>query len=283
MAQSTHIPRRIVDIRIGESSGVAQGFGDRDKKQPWCWFKVMSWMEKKPNEAKVKITNLSESTINSLERPGLVLQINAGFDVPGLLFRGSISKDGVATTNQGQDWITEISAADGRRAYRDALFTETYPPAYPVISILNAIAVAMNKPLTIASTIAPQVRTQLNSVKTPTGWTFSEKARDALDRILGPFGLSWGIVSGVVYIFDPFVPLPGNAPLITPTGGGHGSPKRTKKGINLPTDLDPRIQTGRAFAAQFRMVRGEYIAEQVEHEGDSDGTVWRTQAKGRKV
>lgn len=278
MAQSTHIPRRIVDIRIGESSGAARSFTEL-----FCWFNVKSWMEKKPNEAKVKIYNLSESTINSLERPGLVLQVNAGFDVAGQLFQGSISKDGVATTNSGPDWITEISAADGRRAYRDALFTETYPPAYPVLAILNAIAAAMNKPLTIAATITPPVRTLLNQTKTPTGWTFSEKARDALDRVLGPFGLSWGIVSGVVYIFDPFIPLPGNAPLITPTGGLHGSPKRTKKGINITSDLDPRIQTGRAFAVQARLVRGEYIAEQTEHEGDTWGTVWRTQAKGRKV
>lgn len=283
MAQSAHIPRRVVDIRIGEAGGAAQGFGDRTKQQPWCWFSVKGFRTKKPNEAKVKITNLSESTINSLERPGLVLQVNAGFDVAGQLFQGSISRDGVSTTNSGTDWITEITAADGRRAFNDTPFSRTYPAAYPVLIILNDIAAAMGKPLTIASTISQAVRTQLNNTKTPTGWTFLEEASDAMDRILGPFGLGWGIISGVAYIYDPFLPLPGNAPLITPGGGLHGSPKRTKKGINFSDDLDPRIQVGRAVAVKARMVRGEYIAEQVEHEGDSDGTVWRTQCNGRKI
>jgi hypothetical protein len=278
MVQSVHIPRRIVDIRIGTATGAARSFAEF-----FCSFSVKWWASKKPNEAKVRIYNLSESTINSLERPGLVLQVNAGFDVAGQLFRGSISKDGVATTNSGPDWITEISAADGRRAYRDAIFSRSYPAGYPVQVILNDIAAAMNKPLTIATTIPPAVRTQLNSTAIPTGWTFLEKARDALDRILGPFGLTWGIISGTLYIFDPFQPLPGNAPLITPEGGLHGSPKRTKKGIKFTADLDPRIQAGRAVAVKARMVSGTYIAQEGSHEGDTWGTVWRTQCNGRKV
>lgn len=278
MVQSFHIPKRIVDIRIGESSGAARSFAEF-----YCSFNVKSWRGKKPNEAQVRIYNLSESTINSLEKPGLVIQVNAGFDVAGQLFQGSISKDGVATTNSGPDWITEISAADGRRAYRDAKFAKSYPAGYPVLVILNDIAAALGKPLSIAPTIPGPVRTQLNSTTIPTGWTFLDKARDAMDRVLAPFGLGWGIISGVAHVYDPFAPLPGNAPLITPTGGLHGSPKRTKNGIKFEADLDPRIQTGRAVAVQARLLKGEFVAEEVEHEGDTWGTVWRTQCNGRKV
>lgn len=278
MVQSTHIPLRIVDIKIGSATGAARSFTEF-----FCSFFIKSWRDKKPNEAKVKIYNLSESTINSLELPNLVIQVNAGFDVAGQLFRGSISKDGVATTNSGPDWITEISAADGRRAYRDAVFSQSYPAGYRVLLILNDLAAAMNKPLTIAATIPPPIRAALQSATIPTGWTFVEKARDALDRILGPFGLSWGIISGTVYIYDPFQALPGNVPLITPSGGLHGSPKRTKKGIRFTCDLDPRIQVGRGVSVQARMVKGVYVAEEVTHEGDTWGTVWRTQCAGRKV
>ncbi len=270
MVQSIHIPRRLVDIRIGEASGAARSF-----TAFYCEFNVKSWRGKKPNEAKVKIYNLSEATARSLEQPNLVVQVNAGFDVAGQLFRGSITKDGVATTNSGPDWVTEISAADGRRAYRDAVFSRSYPAGYPLQVIISDIAAAMNKPITYSAPVP--------SGGSLTGYTFVGKARDALDELLAPFGLSWGIISGTIYIFDPFQPLPGNVPLITPQGGLHGSPKRTKKGIRFTTDLDPRIQAGRGVVVQARMVRGTYIAEEVTHDGDTWGTTWRTQCNGRKV
>lgn len=278
VALSLHVPKRIIDIRIGEASGAARSFVEFD-----CGFHVKWWMSKKPNEAKAKIYNLSPSTINSLERPGLVLYVNAGLDVAGQLFRGAISKDGVNTTSSGPDWITEISAADGRRAYRDTIFSRSYPSGYPVINMVNDIAAAMGKPLTIAATIAPPVLAQLNSVAAPTGWVFSELAAAAMDRVLGPFGLSWGIISGTLYIFDPFVVLPGNAPLITPESGLHGSPKRTKKGIRFTTELDPRIQAGRGVVVKSRMISGTYIAQEGSHEGEDRTSKWITQCHGRKV
>ena len=278
MAPSLHIPKRVIDIRIGEASGVARSFVESD-----CGFNVKWWMSKKPNEAKAKIYNLSPSTINSLERPGLVLYVNAGLDVAGQLFRGAISEDGVNTTSSGPDWITEIDAADGRRAYRDTTFSESYPAGYPVIKMINAIAAAMGKPLTISSTISAPVLAQLNSVNSPTAWTFSELAAAAMDRVLGPFGLSWGIISGVNYIFDPFVALPGNAPLVTPDSTLHGSPKRTKKGIRFTSELDPRIQPGRGVVVQSRMVSGTYIAQEGSHEGEDRTPKWITQCHGRKV
>ncbi len=278
MAQATRIPLRIVDIRIGDPSGAARSFTDF-----WASFSVKSWSSKKPNECRVRIHNLSESTINWLEAPNRVIQVNAGFDVAGQLFRGTISRDGVSTTNSGPDWITELVAADGRRAFRDVVFAQSYPAGYRVLLILNAIGAAMEKPISIASTIAPSVRAQLESTTIPTGWTFLEKARDALDKVLAPFALSWGIVSGVLYIFDPFQPLPGNAPLITPEAGLHGSPKRTKRGAQFTTDLDPRIQAGRGVQLKARLLSGTFVAEEVQHEGDTWGTVWRTQCNGRKV
>jgi hypothetical protein len=272
MVQQLRIPKRIVDISVGVGNGSARSF-----RQFWCSFDIKSWARSKPNEAKVRIYNCSEDTLRYLEGPNMVLTVNAGFDVPGQLFQGAISTDGVDTTNKGPDWITSIAAADGRRSYRDTLFVASYPAGTTLQVIINDIAIAMGKPVVIDPTL------NLQTFTIPNGWTFSEKARSALKELLWPYVLEWTIIGGVLYIVDPKKPLPGNAPLITPESGLHGSPQRTKKGCKLKTDLNPAIIAGKGLVLKSRLLSGTYRNEEVQHTGDSWGTKWMTSVQGTKV
>jgi hypothetical protein len=271
MVASLHIPTRVVEISAGLPSGAAISFRDL-----WCSFDVKSFARKKPNEATVKIYNVSESTARWLEQPNLTLTVNAGFDVPGQLFQGAISRDGVVTTNANEEWVTTIVAADGRRAYRDSIFLKSYPPATAALTMIRDIATAMNKPVTFSAVQPTYVF--------PFGVAFAEKARSALDQVLAAAGgLRWTIIGGVLYILDPLGPVPGNAPVVTPQSGLHGSPQRTKKGAKFTCDLNPAIVAARGVVLKSRMLSGTYRVEELNHQGDTWGTVWQTMTMGTKV
>lgn len=270
MVSPLTIPKRIVDISVGLPSGAARSF-----KEFYCAFEVKSYARSKPNTAKVQIYNCSESTIRYLEGPNLVLTVNAGETVAGQLFQGAISKDGVVTKNSGPDWITTIDAADGRRAYRDAIFSQFYPPGVSHDVVLADIAKAMGKPLVIAAPLPARVF--------PIGVGFHQKARSAMDEIVGAIGYNWAVISGTLYVFDPAKPLPGNAPLITPESGLRGSPERTKQGVKLRCNLNPAIIAGKGMVLKSRLLSGTYRVEEVGHKGNFWGTTWETAAQGKKV
>jgi len=270
MVQSLHLPKRIVDISIGLPDGTARSF-----QKLYCAFETRSWAKPKPNTATTKIYNLSEDSIRYLEQKNMVLTVNAGVDIAGQLFQGAISRDGVGTTNQAQDWVTAIKAADGRRSYRDAIFNRSYPPGTPARQMVSDIASAMGKPVVFAATFP--------DFTTTSGMCFVEKARTALDQVLLPYDLRWSIISGVLYILDQSAALPGNSPEITPESGLHGSPERTKKGVKFKCDLNPAVIAGRATVLHSRLWSGTIRNDEVIHRGNTWGTVWETKAQGVKI
>jgi hypothetical protein len=151
----------------------------------------------------------------------------------------------------------------------------SYPPGTLLTPIIQDIAKAMDKPVVISATIP--------AVPIATGWTFNMKARSALDEVLLPFGLGWSIINGVLYILDPLKPLPGNAPLISPETGLHGSPERTKKGAKWKCDLNPAIIPGKGTVIKSELLSGTYRNEMVHHRAMTRGSDFWTKAEGTKV
>jgi hypothetical protein len=282
MVNARHIPKPIVDIVVGEASGSARSFLNPEDPQAglYCTFECKSWATKKPNTATVTIHNLGEDTWRYLEKPNLILTVNAGADIPGQLFRGAISRDGVITVGQKENRVTTIKAADGRRAYRDAPFVRSYPKGASVLNrIIPDIAAAMDKPLRVSARIPPELR----SFTIPTGWSFVHPARDALTEVLLPFGLDWAIIGGTLYILSPLEALPGNAPLISPDTGLHDRVERTKKGCKFKTVLNPAIIASQASVVRSEDWSGTIRNDEVKHKGNTRATEWYTRAMGTKI
>lgn len=267
------IPPRIVRTTIGPAGGAGYRFEDEHQE-----FTVKGFRSSKPNECTVKIENLSKATIGFLEQKDLVLMLEAGETVPGALFRGSVQPRGVTTDNSLPKRVTEIKAVDGRRLWRDAKAAVSYPPGIAVAGVVQDL-------LKIATlqgfAVAPGNVYPTDAF--PAGYYYVGRWRDALTEILWPRGYVWTIQDRTIYVGLQTALNPGTVPLISPTTGLIGSPKRTAKGVDFECKLDPRVRPGWGVQLQSDFVTGLFRVVVREHEGDNRGIKWLTKAQCEKV
>lgn len=263
---ATHIQPRTMTALIGPPGGTGILFRDEDMTAS-----VKTYKGSKPNEATLTIHNLSTATISQLEQTGQELQIKAGTTFVGELFLGTISSRGVVSKDAIPERTTTITAKDGRRVYRDTKVAKAYPPGTTIQAVVMDLLALTGLPVGNGSVYPPGTF--------PAGWAHQGLWRNALAEILLPLGFYWTIQGGVIYVLNESSTAPGNVPLISPSTGMIGSPTRTKKGCNVPCELNSAIVAGRGVQVQSQFFNGLYRAAVVEHKCSRDGTLWRTDAQ----
>lgn len=263
----TTLPQRIVKISVGPAGG--QG---RQWQNPlFIEFDVIRTTGRNPNKASVNIYNLTSDSRQWLEQPNQVLQILAGEGTPGQIFLGDIEKRGVTTKIQNEDTVITIKAADGRRKWRDSVFSKSYPPNISRDVVLNDVIAAIGLPTGYIAT--------LPAMQFAGGYASSGWARDILTDILYP-DAEWSIQDGSLQIILTGQGLPGNAVVINAQTGMIGSPTRTDKGVNVTTTLTRQIAPGGPVRIESRLFTGDLKVTKVQHKGNSKGLVWQTQVTG---
>jgi hypothetical protein len=113
------------------------------------------------------------------------------------------------------------------------------------------------------------------------GVTIHGRASDALDSLARTLGLGWSIQGGQLQFTRGREPVPGYAPVISPTTGLVGSPEHgapDKKGgpplLKLKCLLLHSIVPGASVVVKSANVNGTFRVESVEHSGDSHGGDW---------
>ncbi|MGD8501316.1 MAG: hypothetical protein PVJ86_11755 [Phycisphaerales bacterium] len=267
------IPKRIVQVLVGPAGGVGFNFTEEDME-----FSVKGYRGSKPNECTVKISNLSSQKIAFLEKKNLVLQLSAGENTPGILFRGSIQPRGVVTKNAQPERETEIKCVDGRRQWRDAKTAASYPNNTTVAAVVQDI---LAQSTARGFAIAPGNTYPTGSF--PQGYYHAGRWRDALTEILYPRNFWWTIQDRTIYVGPQDGLNAGNVPLLTPQTGLIGSPQKTQKGINFDAVLDPRIRPGWGVQVKSEFVSGTYRVVVREHHGDSRGRKWMTRVQCENI
>lgn len=281
MAALSQLPRRVAEIRVGPSPapGQTEVVGRRFLEEDFT-FRTKRTRASKPNEATVTIHNLTDHTLRYLEQPGLTVQVLAGEVVAGQLFIGEISRRGVTTDWPIPERVTVIKAADGRRVYRDTVFSASYRAGTPVDVVIQE--------LVVASRLRTSVLTPLPGVVLPTPRHFMGAWAPILGELLLPYGLYFTIQGGALSILPEDGPPPPPAgtatvPLISPTSGLIGSPKRTDKGVNFKATLDARLTPGWAVQVQSAFVSGLYRVATAEDSGSRDGRLWETKVQAEVI
>jgi hypothetical protein len=269
MTLALQIPDRIVRVVVGPAGATGSVFEDED-----MLGRVKGYRGSKPNEATVTISNLSAAEIAFIERPSNVLQIYAGIDYVGQLFIGSIQPRKVETENKEPNRDTVIKAVDGQRLWRDTTASKSYPINTPVATVVkDLLALAELQGFTLGTgSVFP-------ADSFPAGWAFAGNWRTALDEILTARGFYWTVQDRVIYVLAEAGVLPGNVPLLTPSTGLIGSPKRTDKGCNIESTLDPAIRPGGAVQIQSQFFNGLYRVAVREHHFGNRNLIWKTTAQ----
>jgi hypothetical protein len=211
---------REVEVILG-SGGV--GLSIKDLR---VQFEVEKTVESAPNEAKIRIFNLTPENEEKIKEEFDEVILNAGYkDNIGMIFRGNIQH--VYRYREKTDTITEIIASDGDKDYRLATINTTFAAGSTNLDIIDAaIDSFQGVGDTNRGTIAVPAKVYLR------GKVVTSNSRAALDNVSKECGINWSIQNGELDMIgvDDFLP---DVVVINKDTGMLGSPTVTDKGIEV--------------------------------------------------
>lgn len=245
-------------------------------------FSVEKTVTGTPNEATVKIWNLSDSSRASINEELAEITLEAGYEGEnnvGLIFKG-FTRD-VTHDRQGTDIITTIEAGDGDKASRTSYVSRTYDEGTTIEAIVRDIQGLMDG-------------VELGELKFPQGiqtinrpFSFMTTPKRALDELGRSYGFYWSVQNGALEV------IPGNDSLsevtdVTPSTGMIGKPTITDSGIIVKCLLDPDIRPNRKINVQSETTdregrSGEYRVSSVKLGGDNWDGDFYVEAEGELI
>lgn len=196
-------------------------------------FEVQKTAEPAPNIAVIRIWNLSPSNEQLIKTEYDDVLLNVGYeDAMRLVFRGNIKH--VYRYRDGNDFITEIEAADGDKDFRTAIINETLAAGTSNDEVVKR-AVKSFKGGTTQGYTKVKKRTRLR------GKVISGATRDVLNDIARESGANWSIQDGQLVIVPASGYLPNEAAVIRSDTGMLGSPEVNENGVTVRCLLNPQL------------------------------------------
>ncbi len=247
-------------------------------------FKVEKSLTRDPNSAEITITNLNKNSRTEFAQKPLIVTLYAGHDDNlKRIYSGDLRYG--SSELKPPDWETKMQLGSGDRAYRFARISKSYTKGTNVLTAVRDVAKSMG--LTAPNNIDSQLVSQFSA-----GEVLIGPSRDALTRLLSPFGYYWSIQDDHLLVLRDGDIAPGQALLISQDTGMIGSPEAsaperpgTKKG-NRPTVkvkilLYPGINPGQLIKIESKAITGTFKVSKVSHTGDTHGDDWFTEIEGK--
>lgn len=239
-------------------------------------FDVTKTNNREPNTAKLTIWNLAEDSRSKLQSEDLEVIIEAGYvDELVQIFKGDLET--ATTTKESVNWMTELELGDGSTLMQSSRINEGFRGGQAPGAILKKAAAALgldagNIDEKVSADGARSVLKQfINNV------ILSGKTTDVLDEVAASLGLNYSVQDKSLQLLakgeslsDPAVPLSVKTGLI-------GSPKIGEKGvISVESLMNGVMKPGRKIDLDSVALSGAYIAQKVQHVGDTWGPEWIT-------
>lgn len=248
-------------------------------------FEVKKTLKKNPNDATIRITNLSPRSQAEMRERGIKVLLQAGYpDNLETLFVG----DGYVgdTKTEGPDTVTTIQAGDGARAYLHARVAESFRAGTPASVVVRRLAEASGLDLGNVGAQAAQVAARQYA----NGYVAFGNATRELDKVLRSMGLEWSIQDGKIQVLRPGEGTTVNAVTLSSETGLIGSPEvgtPEKKGqrprVKFKSALQPSIKAGGHVLLDGLTHKGLVLVKQVTHVGDTHGDDFYTEAEGETL
>ena len=237
-------------------------------------FDITRSLDWHSNLATISVYNLARATRDQFDK-GQSISLLAGYrDSTDLIFSGIVTYP--QTMRSGPDWITTLECGDGSAAFGQYI-RQTYSAGAPLTVVVGNIATAMGL------TLSPEAKALLGSQVTRGKLVQSGLAPIALQTVLSSYNLQWSIQSGILQVLPAGGSTSEQAVLLSPQTGLIGSPelnqtdRSNKQNITAKSLLQGSIKPGRRVVLQSATINGTYVADEVQHRGDSRGDTWETE------
>lgn len=267
---SSYLFRRAYSLTLqpaGFVSILAQKFSDQLR----ITFDIEKNSYSTSNKSKIEVYNLSSDSRAKYTK-GSLLTLQAGYITTiDTLFIGIVTGR-VMNTRKGPDIITSFEFGDGEKEIFYTNFDQSYPPATPVIMIINDLVQAMK--IRLGSVTGIPVTAIYNK-----GFVASGSVKRNLDYITKSYNLQWSIQNGELQILPIGAALLQQAVLVSQNTGMIGVPSEGNGGDNITTFtslLNPKLAPSALVALQSEQFNGIYTIKSVKHEGDTHSNKWQS-------
>ena len=249
-------------------------------------FKVEKTSESSPNTGTISIYNMNPISRSRFSSDKSFLELTAGYAsgtrltdliaIPGTqkIFSGFVKK--AVTEKVGGDIVTTIEAGDGVSFTESAVINKAFAQGTPYAIIFAALAATFSLPM-IPSPAATAI---LSTKLTTTGYSAYGMTRAILDKLTEGLGLEWSIQDGNLLVTERGGSLLTSLVILEEDTGLVGVPKKTTKGVEFTSLLNPKIVVKSKVSVISKFVTGIFVANKVTHEGDTHGSKWETQVEG---
>jgi hypothetical protein len=200
-------------------------------------FDVKKGDSESPNEAAIKVWNLSNETLQRSRHEFDRVVLHAGYEENyGLIYSGNIIGQRVIREN-GTDAILELTCGDGDEAYTSAVMNKTLAAGASPKEIVGAVQGSFGE-FGVSSGETPG----LGSQRLPRGKVMFGMTRKYARESAYTNGASWSIQDGKMVMVKNDGYLPGDAVVITSKTGLVGAPEQTEDGVKVRCLLNPKIR-----------------------------------------
>jgi hypothetical protein len=244
-------------------------------------FSIDRTDQKDPNKSTITVYNLNDDTRGKLQRKGVKLNLEAGYQASGLsrIFLGDVRT--VDQVRDGDDWGSLIKLGDGERAFRYAQVEESFAAGTPASAILQRLAGLGGIPLGNVTQKAASLRSRFDN-----GYTASGRWSLVFDKFVKSLHLSWSIQDGSIQVLAPGESLDVAVPLLSPETGLVDSPEMgtpEKKGqpalLTFKALLFP-ARPGMRVQIRSKRYNGLVAIKKCKLDGDVRGAEWYTTGAG---
>lgn len=239
-------------------------------------FSVEKCDVESPNTAKIQIWNLSDENLKILDGKDCIVELKAGYgNSNALILAGNVTS--VITTPENADRMTEIDVMDGRVELRDTAVCISVNGPVNCKDVYEKIAKEMGIPITFAG--------DLSFGNMPSGFSYTGKAKNALQKIAKYCGHRWTIQNQTIQITWPGRAISARGFLLNSDTGLIGIPKRitiapasdkdgSQTGWEIEYFLNGAIGVNDVVQIQSSTANGYYRVHKVTIDGDNMEGDW---------
>lgn len=238
------------------------------------------------NTCDIKITNLSNDTINFLRERNLAVVFKVGYDDDNkVLFTGMTTEVDEDDNYGSVDKVTSIKCVPANTVFYSPIISKTFPAETTPRSIIEFL-VGQDSNLNLASINSKNI-----DVRFPFGYPIEGTVKQVLDELSRDYNFNYRIDGKRLYINDPNTYQSSNSAqsafVISPDTGLIGLPtfatadgKKPKKdqtaknGVKFTALINALIQPGQAVSIKDTEISGIYRVNSAEFKGDWRGGGW---------